>query len=465
MEVGEPVLQFLADVCYEQNDNAAAACKRTFCNNGTASRDVPGSCEAPVRSDGLTAEGVCILAPAGRPLVAVRAQQHSVLCTSDFNDNTGDPCTSRDQEFPPAGQPDLCLDLTQKPAMEQVATPSGLLSRAWRITDFTPGACTAVTALATFDVTPGPIATASGGGTTVTASALRGQAAITQSCGEGCIPTSLQTFRTDLANMTVAGAQITQLVVTSIGPAAVTNQIGPQGSFLGIGVGELTLQADGKVNGVGGTFTARNSSPWHVDLSPAFLRLTGGVVISGVGPNGGDVTINADVSSVPATPQTQACANQSSLARLFGFEDVGRWSSSQAALSLVTAPLTQGCGALGIEGQGYLPIAGNTFTTQGLPVGTQASVDLFIPANQPNPFWLGALQMYLSCPSGAVNNQYIGQVELTGKPQNSYSTLRFPLSAAVRANLTRNLTDCSFSFALNVNQTGRKWLLDKLRLQ
>jgi hypothetical protein len=59
-------------------------------------------------------------------------------------------------------------------------------------------------------IEPGPIATASGGGTTVTASALRGQAAITQSCGEGCLPTSLQTFRSDLANMTVAGTQITQ---------------------------------------------------------------------------------------------------------------------------------------------------------------------------------------------------------------------------------------------------------------
>jgi hypothetical protein len=71
--------------------------------------------------------------------------------------------------------------------------------------------------------------------------------------------------------------------------------------------------------------------------------------------------------------------------------------------------------------------------------------------------------MYLSCPSGNVSNQYIGQVELTGKPQNHYSTLRFPLPSVTLSTLARPLNDCSFSFALNVNPTGRTWILDNLR--
>jgi hypothetical protein len=71
--------------------------------------------------------------------------------------------------------------------------------------------------------------------------------------------------------------------------------------------------------------------------------------------------------------------------------------------------------------------------------------------------------MYLSCPSGNVFNQYIGQVELTGKPQNAFSTLRFPLPTDVRNTLLRNLNDCFFSYALNVNQTNRTWILDNLR--
>jgi hypothetical protein len=69
----------------------------------------------------------------------------------------------------------------------------------------------------------------------------------------------------------------------------------------------------------------------------------------------------------------------------------------------------------------------------------------------------------LSCPSGNVFNQSIGQVELTGKPTGQYSTLRFPLPSAVVSTLGRGLQDCFFGLALNVNATGQKWLLDNLR--
>ena len=71
--------------------------------------------------------------------------------------------------------------------------------------------------------------------------------------------------------------------------------------------------------------------------------------------------------------------------------------------------------------------------------------------------------MHLSCPSGGVSNQYIGQVELTGKPLNQYSTLRFSLPQAVRTTLARQLNDCSFTLSLNVNPTGNTWILDRLR--
>jgi hypothetical protein len=139
------------------------------------------------------------------------------------------------------------------------------------------------------------------------------------------------------------------------------------------------------------------------------------------------------------------------------------WSSSQATLSLVTSPITQGCGALGIAGQGYMTINGAAFSTSEVTLAPALSVDLFIPANQPNPYWLGALQMYLTCPSGNVFNAYIGQDELTGSPTGRYSTFRYPLPSNVTSTLQRQLNDCSFSFALNVNQTGRTWSLDDLR--
>jgi hypothetical protein len=125
--------------------------------------------------------------------------------------------------------------------------------------------------------------------------------------------------------------------------------------------------------------------------------------------------------------------------------------------------VTQGCGALGVAGQGFMPIVSSPFSTTGLSLKPALSVDLFIPPNQPNLFYLGALQMYLTCPASNVFNQYIGQVELTGKPLNHYSTLRFPLPSATSATLAVPQDGCFLGFALNVNPTGQSWLLDNLR--
>jgi hypothetical protein len=227
----------------------------------------------------------------------------------------------------------------------------------------------------------------------------------------------------------------------------------------------LTFAVNGKMNGADAVFFASNNAPMRVDVTTPAFRLTGQLALDNLGPGGSSlpITVGVDTRGTPATAATSACASASGRARLFGFEDVQAWSSSQAALSLVTSPVTQGCGALGVRGQGFMSINGAAFTTSGLVTNSAASVDLFIPTNQPNPSWLGALQMYLSCPSGNVFNQYIGQVELTGKPTGRYSTLRFPLPAVTRSTLAQALSDCSFSFALNVNATGQAWSLDNLR--
>jgi hypothetical protein len=207
-----------------------------------------------------------------------------------------------------------------------------------------------------------------------------------------------------------------------------------------------------------------STTPFQVDAATTF-RLRGSVVINGSNANGAllTVTANMDAGGSVATPQAAACTTETGIQRLFGFEEVQSWSSSQAQLSLVTAPVREGCGALGVRGQGYMPVASDPFSTRGLATAAALSVDLFIPNGQPNPSWLGALQMYLSCPSANVFNQYIGQAELTGKPQNVYSTLRFPLPSATLQTLAQPLDDCSFTFALNVNATGNTWILDRLR--
>jgi hypothetical protein len=91
-------------------------------------------------------------------------------------------------------------------------------------------------------------------------------------------------------------------------------------------------------------------------------------------------------------------------------------------------------------------------------------LDVFVPGNQPNPYWLGAVQAYATCASAGLNNAYLGQVELTGKPVNAFSTIAFSVPGPVKTALGQSHPDCFLSIAVNANQTPVAPVLDNLRL-
>jgi hypothetical protein len=458
-----------ANLCVDKNASIdqKTVCKAAFCTNDI---NAPGACTATFVSVVSAPDGVCDPAPAGTPLSSIVAFSHGQRPAMPNEDHTV-------PLFPDNGRYGIdpgtiyCVDTTQLSALNWIQPPSTDFSRLVGIINMNVGdrRCIQAPPALLFDVVPGLIATGTGGGVTAAVTALRGQAGVAQSCsggGDVCLTTALDDFHADLADTTVEGVSLTNLKVATVLPAPLATITDPlDGTFLGIPAGELQLRVVGKMNGADTLFSAVNSSPWRVDVSAAAFHISGQLELNNLGPGGSalPITIVADASGTPATAQSTACSAESSLARLFGFEDVQGWTSTQGTLSLVTSPLTQGCGALGVSGQGYIPITGGAFTTSAVTPNAAASVDLFIPGSQPNPSYLGALQMYLSCPSGNVFNQYIGQVELTGKPQNHYSTLRFPLPPATSSTLGRPLKDCSFGFALNVNPTGQRWILDNLR--
>jgi hypothetical protein len=319
-----------------------------------------------------------------------------------------------------------------------------------------------------YAVSAGVVATGSGAGVTVPISATSGSLAVKKNCSDdvfGCVPTSIDSLRMNIANTTVAGMQLTNVTISSVSPAPVTSTFGTGGLSFSVPVGALSLVLDGYLGGVRSTFAFSNSSALPLTANASTFSLTGNMAIGSTDASGHSlpISISTTLSGKPATGQQASCSSETGLQRLFGFEDAVSWSSSQATLSSVSSPVTQGCNALGINGQGYMTINGDSFQSSGLALGPALSVDLFIPKNQPNLSYLGALQMYLTCPSGNVFNAYIGQDELTGKPLNAYSTFRYPLPSSIAATLQRGLSDCFFSLALNANQTGQTWILDNLR--
>jgi hypothetical protein len=169
-------------------------------------------------------------------------------------------------------------------------------------------------------------------------------------------------------------------------------------------------------------------------------------------------------SSGPETETVKAArsalvANQ---ANVFGFEDPAHWQSSVALSSSTTH--TQGAVSLGVKAKGYTEV-----TSVALPSLTGVTglfrIDLLLPTAQPNPFWLGTAQLFVSVPSKGVNNEYLGLQELTGKPLNQFFSLDFNLPQALVTTLQAGgYSDFKVKVVLNVpfDATGT-YLVDNLR--
>jgi hypothetical protein len=476
----QPAPTFRATVCLGTNDTFQAACTSKFCPTNDPYVSAQGCTAMATTSpqhDIAFDVGACNVdnAQDDKNQAFIQYTQRFIQCTPSA-DGTN-PC-----EKVTLGQPaqvNTCIDLSSTGAVAQLTSmlslPEGpihdesveITSIELNATDHNcPQAQGDPTTpnLASFAVTPGLLGVASGGGVSIPMQVTGGFVTLaetpvvtTDDFGPGTSTAStINALILTLADTQVSGIPIVGIHAQNVGPVA----LDASGQ---IPTGALTMFLQGQMNGRRVRLAVVNTGTWSTSLSSSGFSLSGPLTVTSTDLSGHLLTVstNVSVSSTPSTPQQLACANESPLQALFGFENRSDWSST-AALSAVTSPVTQGCAALGINGQGYMTINGPSFSTKGLSVQPALSVDLFVPSGQPNPFWLGALQMYLTCPAGHVFNQYVGQAELTGLPQGAFSTLRVPMPAATVAALQGG-SQCALSFALNVNATGKTWELDNLR--
>lgn len=151
-------------------------------------------------------------------------------------------------------------------------------------------------------------------------------------------------------------------------------------------------------------------------------------------------------------------------ADILGFEDPYDWTTTVSGIPVgIDSRHTQGRFSVSVKAKNYVPLNGPKFELTS-SLGSNLRLDFFLPSQQPNPWWLGAVQLYVNCPSKGVNNAFVGQVELTGKPLNRFSTLTFPVSSGIRSAVGSSCSDFSVSLAINVpyNATGT-YLVDNLR--
>ncbi len=329
------------------------------------------------------------------------------------------------------------------------------------LTGVVPNGCAPMPAPAPTDLKyslpAAPVAQTSFLGQTLNLNQHGGFARVRQNCSEGCFPTSLTGLRILGDNFVANGTPVRNPEIRLAKPATILGDIIEEGDL------ELQILTTVGSSEAPATFTFRNSRAVSVTATPTSFNLRGTVSLVTKGPVGQAMAVSFGLSSSGTPAPALNCDTLTPKQQRFGFEDAGLWFSTQAGLSTIASPRTEGCFALGVTGSGYMVIESSPFPSSDAGHVSKLSVDLFIPANQPNRFWLGALQSYLECPSANVFNAYIGQVELTGRPTGRFSTLTYNLPQNVRNTLGGNWNDCSVKFALNVNQTGQMWVLDRMR--
>lgn len=141
------------------------------------------------------------------------------------------------------------------------------------------------------------------------------------------------------------------------------------------------------------------------------------------------------------------------------WEFVGGDSLGSSALNA-----TQGNFALALQPNGYSTLTSPPLPGIG-PVDSTFSIDVFVPELQPNPFWFGAVQLFVDLPSHNLYNFYLGQVELTGLPAGDYSTLEFEVPPELQDTLNGNdYTDLRFIVVLNVASGAGVHFVDNLQI-
>jgi arabinan endo-1,5-alpha-L-arabinosidase len=157
----------------------------------------------------------------------------------------------------------------------------------------------------------------------------------------------------------------------------------------------------------------------------------------------------------------QSALEAAPAAAVLAFDDASLWQGP--GIVGTSSAHTQGLSSLAVRPQGYSVYESKPFAFAGR--AKKVLVDLQLPATQPNPYWLGAVQLYFEAPSRNLYNAYVGQVELTGRALGVFNTLEFSVSESIRNALAEGASDLKVKVVLNVPGAPGVYLLDNLRIR
>ncbi|MBN1600103.1 MAG: hypothetical protein JW915_00775 [Chitinispirillaceae bacterium] len=151
---------------------------------------------------------------------------------------------------------------------------------------------------------------------------------------------------------------------------------------------------------------------------------------------------------------------------VLGFENASQWRFAVGSgfLTNDTTIKTEGNASIQVGGYNYREITSIPMSTTEIAGETSTlAIDLFVGLIQPNPSWIGQIQLHVSCPSAGIYHQYLGSLELTDLPRGVFSTVTFFVPGNVLSVLQGDYDDFDISIDLNTNYGSGRYFLDNMR--
>jgi hypothetical protein len=187
----------------------------------------------------------------------------------------------------------------------------------------------------------------------------------------------------------------------------------------------------------------------------------------------GDVALYQDLMFGGSFLTVQTLSNPCKPAMdAMSFETLAGWQVQNGGSATLSGVSVAGAASLSVSAApgGWTPMVSIPFDSSVLREVAKSSdfskvsFALNIPTQQPNRFWIGAAQMYVTSANANVFNAYMGQVELTGLPQGQFDRLEFNIPGYALPALAQDNTDVTFTIVLNVNAGTSGWLVDDLQI-
>jgi hypothetical protein len=238
----------------------------------------------------------------------------------------------------------------------------------------------------------------------------------------------------------------------------------------------LTAQTPSYLTSLGGTWASTvlqpapanlfaNAAANNYALVPGTAAINTGTVSPEYGANFFGTAPDLGAYELGATWTAGKIGLSTGKDAVLSMDDPSQWTVPSDVALAASSIKTEGNASLSVVMGGYKVLESKPLTNSRVTGLGSIVMDVQLPLQQPNPYWTGAIQFYIDCPSRGLWNTWIGQKELTGLPLGSWSSMTMAIPANVKAALLgATYSDFKIRIAVNINPGTGALLLDNLRL-